>query len=260
MKSIQEKNMEIPASNLDAEEAILGACLSGGRETIEKGLAWIKNDKAFYHEDTKKVWKVLIDLYRKHIDIDAITVGSAYKEAYGEQNNYYITGLFKDTITTANIEHYSKIVWEKHIQREIGKSVYSLYKHSYKKYETTSKLLEKHRRLSEELISLTPELRKNTDKVVDEAISAMKTGSNIIPYNFWALDKPAGGMTRKELTVLGGRPGHGKTTLMINIVRHLAKQKHLKIMVFNREMSNTEMMKKIFVMESNNLTYGVLRK
>ena len=260
MKSIQEKNMEIPASNLDAEEAILGACLSGGRETIEKGLAWIKNDKAFYHEDTKKVWKVLIDLYRKHIDIDAITVGSAYKEAYGEQNNYYITGLFKDTITTANIEHYSKIVWEKHIQREIGKSAYSLYKHSYKKYETTSKLLEKHRRLSEELISLTPELRKNTDKVVDEAISAMKTGSNIIPYNFWALDKPAGGMTRKELTVLGGRPGHGKTTLMINIVRHLAKQKHLKIMVFNREMSNTEMMKKIFVMESNNLTYGVLRK
>ena len=103
MKSIQEKNMEIPASNLDAEEAILGACLSGGRETIEKGLAWIKNDKAFYHEDTKKVWKVLIDLYRKHIDIDAITVGSAYKEAYGEQNNYYITGLFKDTSTTANI-------------------------------------------------------------------------------------------------------------------------------------------------------------
>ena len=87
----------------------------------------------------------------------------------------------------------------------------------------------------------------------------MLTGSNVVPFKFWALDKPAGGMTRKEITVLGGRPGHGKSTLMINIVRHLAAQKGLKIMVFNREMSNNEMMKKIFIMESSDLTYDLLR-
>ena len=33
----------------------------------------------------------------------------------------YLSGLFSDTYTTANIENYSKIVWEKHIQREIAK-------------------------------------------------------------------------------------------------------------------------------------------
>ena len=223
-------------------------------------MGWIKNANAFHFDDTKKLWKIIISMYRSNMEIDTVTVSNHFTEIYEQKEAYWISGLANEIPTTANVGQYAKIVWQKHIQREIGKSSYKLYKHSFSKYDTTSKILEQHRRLSEELIALSPELRKNTDKIVDEAISAIKTGSNIIPYNFWALDRPAGGMTRKELTVLGGRPGHGKTTLMINIVRHLAKQKNLKIMVFNREMSNTEMMKKIFVMESNNLTYDVLRK
>jgi len=66
-------------------------------------------------------------------------------------------------------------------------------------------------------------------------------------------------MTRKEVTVLGGRPGHGKTTLAINIVRSLIAQGY-KVMLFNREMSNEEVMKKIIVMESKDIEYTTIRK
>jgi len=260
MKPLNETEALKPfPSNNEAEEAALGACLSGGRPTIEKAAGWIRNPEAFYFDDNRKIWNVLKDMYKKHKEIDLVTVNNAYKERYGESIGYYISGLVKDTISVSMIEHYSKIIWEKHIQREITKSAYKLHKGGFNNYNTALKLLEQHRMLSEELIELAPQLRRDTDNVVDEAISAMLTGSNVIPFKFWALDKPAGGMTRKELTVLGGRPGHGKSTLMINIVRHLAKQ-GLKIMVFNREMSNNEMMKKLFVMESQALTYKVLRE
>ena len=110
-----------------------------------------------------------------------------------------------------NLKECWRII-NKHIQREIAKSAYKLHQHSFSKYDTTIKLLDKHRRLSEELSRLAPELRQDTDNIVNEAIDAMLTGSNVVPFKFWALDKPAGGMTRKEITVLGGRPGHGKTT------------------------------------------------
>jgi replicative DNA helicase len=73
------------------------------------------------------------------------------------------------------------------------------------------------------------------------------------------MDAPAGGMTRKEITVIGGRPGHGKTTLVINIIRTLVEQGY-KVMLFNREMSNSEMMKKFLVMESDDLLYGEVRR
>tara|TARA_R100000152_G_C6777827_1_gene207959 strand:+ start:452 stop:1798 length:1347 start_codon:yes stop_codon:yes gene_type:complete len=254
------EDMRPAPSNRDAEDAVLGACLAGGRNTIEKAMAWIKDNEAFYFDETKKVWKILQSMYKNNQVIDIVNVSNQHKEIYDESNSYYISGLYTDTATTANIETYSKIVWEKYIQREIGRASYLLYKNSFKKYNQTMDLLINHRKLTEELISLAPEMKKDTNGIVDETISAMLTGSNIIPYNFWALDRPAGGMTRKELTVLGGRPGHGKTTLMVNVIRHLADNPNLKVAVFNREMSNTEMMKKIFVMESDELTYNLLRQ
>ena len=258
MKPLEDSVKPYP-SNKEAENAVLGACLKGGTNVIEKAMGWIRDPNAFYYDDNEKIWKILVKMFKTHSVIDLVTVSNEYKESYGKSDGYYLSGLFSDTYTTANIENYSKIVWEKHIQREIAKSAYSLHQHSFNKYGTTIKLLDKHRRLSEELSRLAPELRQDTGNIVNQAIDAMLTGSNVVPFKFWALDKPAGGMTRKEITVLGGRPGHGKSTLMINIVRHLAAQKGLRVMVFNREMSNNEMMKKIFIMESSDLTYDLLR-
>ena len=81
----------------------------------------------------------------------------------------------------------------------------------------------------------------------------------MIPFNKPYLDFSAGGMTRKEITVIGGRPGHGKTTLVTNIIKGLIEQGY-KVMMFNREMSNTEMLKKFVVMESPNLLYANIRQ
>ena len=92
-----------------------------------------------------------------------------------------------------------------------------------------------------------------------EAVSDMKEGKHLIPFGLEALDAPANGMTRKEITVLGGRPGHGKTTLMVNIVKSIVEQGY-NVMMFNREMSNSEMIKKLIVLESDKLLYNNLRQ
>ena len=68
----------------------------------------------------------------------------------------------------------------------------------------------------------------------------------------------AGGMTRGEITVVAGRPGHGKTTFAVNLIPHLLKQ-NMKILVINREMTNEEMMKKLIVLMSQNLSYHNIR-
>ena len=65
-------------------------------------------------------------------------------------------------------------------------------------------------------------------------------------------------MTKGEITVVAGRPGHFKTTTTINIVRNLLHEGR-KVLVFNREMSNVEMLKKLIVMESQSLSYENVR-
>ena len=52
--------------------------------------------------------------------------------------------------------------------------------------------------------------------------------------------------------------GHFKSTMTINIVSNLLNR-GLKVLVFNREMSNVEMMKKLMIIESRGLSYHKMR-
>ena len=68
----------------------------------------------------------------------------------------------------------------------------------------------------------------------------------------------SGGLTRGEISIIGGRPGHGKSTLALNMLANMIN-KGYKCIMFNREMSNTEMLKKLVVLESGLLSYSMVR-
>jgi replicative DNA helicase len=60
------------------------------------------------------------------------------------------------------------------------------------------------------------------------------------------------------VNIIAGRPGNAKTTVSANIARNLVHQ-GMKVAMFNREMPNTEMMKKFLAMESDAIQYRNLR-
>ena len=246
-------------SNIDAEQALLGCILKGGEREQEIAMAWIREDEAFYSFDNKLIWESMRDLYKDGVEIDNITLSNKVKEINGDAKIYYITGLTETVPSTARVENYARIVWEKYIQRETAKSAQALLNASYDDYRNVGSILEKHSKLIEELRHIQPSKQRDIGVLVDEMKATVEEDSNLIPFNLGHLDTFAGGMTRKEITVLGGRPGHGKTTLVINIVKGLIEQGY-KVILFNREMSNTEMLKKMVVMESNALKYGDIRR
>ena len=258
MNKTEKETKSWPSSEI-AEQAVLGCILTGGEREQEIGLAWIRDEDAFYFDDNRKVWNAFRELYKDNIEIDFITVTDKIKDNTGESMAYYITGLAESVPTTANVQHYARIVWEKYIQRETAKSAQKLVNASYENYKEVDSILENHSKLITELREIQPSKQRNIEDLVDEMIDVVKEDSNLIPFNLAHLDMFAGGMTRKEITVLGGRPGHGKTTLVINMIQGLIKQ-GFTVMLFNREMSNTEMLKKMTVMESKSLEYGNIRR
>ena len=254
-------NKPFPKS-YDAEESLLGAILLEGKTIYEKVSPWIRVDEAFYNNDNKIIWNIIKTLYKENTPIDVVTVMEKSKSMYNENNKltgYYLTGLPEKVPTTSNVEEYARIIWEKYIQRETAKSANKLYNVSFDETENVQTILDEHSRLIEELKEIQPSRVKTIEDIIDEAKVNIKEGGNLIPFGMDVLDYPAGGMTRKEITVLGGRPGHGKTTLMINILKSLIEQ-GLKVMLFNREMSNTEMIKKMCVLENKELLYADVRK
>ena len=251
--------MKALPSSEEAENALLGCMITGGAKEQEVGMAWIREDEAFYKNDNRDIWKSLKELYKDGVEIDFITLSNKVKDTTGESLAYYITGLAESVPTIANVTEYARIVWEKYIQRETAKSAQKLVDASYDDYDKVGGILEVHGRLIKELVEIHPSKQRDIGDLVEEMKEVVEEDSNLIPFNLAHLDMFAGGMTRKEITVLGGRPGHGKTTLVINMVRGLIEQGY-HVMLFNREMSNTEMLKKILVMESESLEYGNIRR
>lgn len=251
-------------SSRESEEALLGCVISLGNGGYDRVASWIRNSKAFYYSDNRKIWDAMTEMHRAGENIDVVTLVSKCRELYDTNDNfgdfgYYITGLHDDIPTISHMNEYARIVWEKFVQREVASSAYNVYRMSFSDYNKTTSVLDKHGRLLDELREIQPTKLQAISTIIEETAETLKSGANIIPFGIPVLDAPAGGMTRKEVTVLGGRPGHGKSTLMLNIVKSLCEQGY-KIILFNREMSNVEMLKKLLVIESDTLTYDNVRK
>ena len=255
---MKEKLEEMPSSK-EAENSVLGAILLEGEESFDKVCPWIRSNDAFYFDDNKKIWEAIKTLRNNKEAIDLVTVANILKEDGEKDIAYYLSGLTDIIATTAHLENHAKIIWEKYVQREARRTSYRMYNISFDKYDKIAPIINNQLKWLEELRDLQPDRLNNFNSMVDEAVEYIKSGENVIKFGMYALDRPAGGMTRKEVTVIGGRPGHGKTTLMINILKSLIEQGY-KVMLINREMSNTEMLRKLIVLESENLLYSKIRR
>ena len=111
-----------------------------------------------------------------------------------------------------------------------------------------------------ELISINPSEEYDIDGLLVDTIDSLKNkDTNLVKTGYKKIDSFAGGLTRGEITIIGGRPGHGKTTFLINLVSKMRDEGH-RCMLFNRELPNSEVIKKLICRESRNLSYTMVRK
>ena len=257
----QTNGLEPMPKNEEAEIALLGSILLEGDEIFDKAKAIIKEPKCFYSTKHQELWKSFHSLYKNNVPIDTVTVFGDLKDNVKDHTltTYYLTGLADGVPTTANAETYAKNIWYKFIQRKAVKSSQILYNLTLQNTDDIVEVLHQHEKIIQDLKDIAPSKIVETKDILDNTVKALKEGTNLIPFGIEQLDSAAGGMTRGEITVVGGRPGHGKTTMIINIVKRLLEQGK-KVMLFNREMTNVEMMKKILVMEFQQFSYERIRK
>ena len=251
--------MKAQPSSKTAEKAVLGSCIINP-VLIDRVEGWIQEPNAFYYKDHEIVWTIILGMWKRRETIDTVTIVARIKEIHKTMITpaYYVTGMIDSVPSTANAEAYAKIVWEKYIQREVIKGARQLETMSYDDFGKVEEVLMKHKSRIIELEMMQPSQSKDIDSILMEAEDSIKTRGNMIPFGIEALDEPAGGMTRGEISILGGRPGHGKTTMVVSIVKSIINQGY-KLVLFNREMSNIEFMKKLITLESNYLYYGNVR-
>ena len=204
----------------EAEEAILG-CILLKSELFGEVKEFIPKTEVFYFDSSQIVWNKMKELAGEHVEIEPISVISKLnKEEKNKVTAYYLTGLCNDIATTATVINYATIILEKYLQRELIKATYKIQKSAFENNTEFESLLKFIKKTTDELTSLTPSKDPTLDQIINQTIESIETSGNYVKFGFKKLDNLAGGMTKGEITVIAGRPSHGKTTFAVNLIKN----------------------------------------
>ena len=248
----------IAAHAPEAEKQLLGQILLDAN-VLDKVGEYIPHPDVFYAPENKVLWDVISKMKKRGDTIDTITVISNTPQNQKDIiTGTYLTGLTSEVVAISNADRYAKIIFEKWLIRKVVQKSDKIKNLVNVEADNAYGLLQSLHNEIEEILNMRTREQFNLGTLVEETSEHIMAHDNIIPFMYPQLDALTGGMTRGEITVVAGRPGMFKSTGTLNIIRRLVHQ-GLKVMVFNREMSNVEMMKKFIVVESECMSYGTLR-
>lgn len=254
---IMNQHLTLPNSQ-DIEQELLGQMILDN-SIIDKVMQYIPSETVFYNNFHRSVWRGILDLRKK--GTEDITLNSLIAEVppsfATSEMAYSLTGLI-DVIGVSNYENNAKILYEKWLLRNVilkAEEVKGVVK--VKNSDARGVLEQLHREI-ETILDMHIGNGFDIDGLLEETFEKMFDEDSLVRFGYPELDDLTGGMTRGEITVIAGRPGHFKSTTMLNVVRNLIHSGY-KVLVMNREMSNVEMMKKLIVLESESLSYEKIR-
>ena len=238
--------------NDESERAVLG-CVLQDEDCYDIVKDYIIEKDAFYVEKHQEIWEAIVNLKSENIPIDLVNVSTKIKGI-----TFYLSGLQDTVPSTARAESYAKQVNSDWLRRKLVRQSYEIAdKASDNTLDISALLVDVHDTAST-LLNLEPGQKFDLETLLSMTKDSLFNKRNLTTTGFEQLDNIISGMTRGEITIFAGRPGNAKTTTVANIARNLVLSGK-KVVMFNREMPNTEMMKKFIAMESQHVTYHMLR-
>jgi replicative DNA helicase len=243
-KSLKIDN--IPPHSIDTEKSILGIVLSYP-EAFNDVIGILKPEM-FYKESHQKIYKSALNVFNKINKVDLVTVTNELINTDDLEScggAYYVTQLCNMAGSISMIENYAFIVKQKYIAREyirIGSEIQSMA------YDGMSNDVSEVAEYAEtQILELSGIIQKkepkSLGKLVDGVIDQIQKIINKeidfigVRSGFDRLDNITGGFKKKELIIIAGRPGMGKTALALQIAKNTAEFKN-GVGLFSCEMSD----------------------
>lgn len=218
----------LPPQALDAEMAVLGAILFDNK-SIKRALKVLR-DGDFYKESHRELFRAMETLIRNHQPIDIVTL-TDYCKAHSILDKVggikYLSDLANSVPTSANVKYHAEIVKDKSMRRLALQSCIKTAQHILDGDELDD-ILPRHKQT-------IAGLRKSEGiQIVSAADIAQKTLQRIerrydskeyisgVPFGFRALDELSDGLQPGEFTIIGARPGMGKTIFAMTVAKNAA--------------------------------------
>ena len=246
--------------NIDAERVVLGSAIIS-KDALYKIISVIE-ETDFYDNKHRLIYKAIISLINKRMDIDIYTIS----EELLLTNNFINIGgadylkLCTDMVTAlAALDFYINIVKDNANLRNLLLTIKDI-NDDYEQEEITS-IQEFINNAEEKIRNVTQKNRISTFKPLEtfanEAIIQINNQKHQsdgyttgITCGYENVNKYTNGFQRGEVTIVGARTSVGKTSLALNMAYKAAKS-GTTVAIFELEMTGESLAKRMIAMASN---------
>jgi replicative DNA helicase len=249
---------KIPPQALDVEEAVLGALMLD-KDALPIVLENL-NPESFYKEAHQVIYAAMRQLFEKSHPVDLLTVTDELRNAGKLEiagGPAYLVSLTNRVASSANIEYHSRIVAQKHIQRELIRVSTNIIRDSFEDTIDVFTLLDD---AEKELFHVSEnnlrrqyfgmgELTAKTYKILEE-LKNKKDGLTGVPTGFTKLDRITSGWQSSDLIIVAARPAMGKTSFVLSLALNAALEFKRPVAFFSLEMASTQLVQRLISVQS----------
>ncbi len=250
---------KIPPQNLEAEMSLLGSILLD-KDAMFK-IADIIDADDFYKNAHTTIFEIITELYNKNEPIDILTLGNRLEEKDKLEKiggHSYLVNLSNTVPTASHIEQYAKIIRRKATLRKLLKAASEITRLGYKEEaEEVEGILDE---AQQQLYSVTQKYLKQSftplRTVLNDAFERIdelhkeKGKLRGLPTGFHKLDNILAGLQKSDLIILAARPSVGKTSLALDIARHVGVKEKVPVGLFSLEMSKEQLVDRLLCSEA----------
>lgn len=249
----------LPPQSVEAEQCLLG-CLMLDQEAIIK-VADFLQARDFYKRAHQQICQSALDLFEKKEPIDLLSLSTRLKEKKELKEiggNAYLTQLVNSVPTASNILNYAKIVQRKRILRDLISVSQEIGSLGYKEADDVDKLLDEaekrifsiaQKSLSQKFVPVKDALEDAFERL--DKLS--KAGGQLrgLATGFSDLDNMLSGFQKSDLIILASRPSLGKSSMALNIARHVAAHHKMPVGIFSLEMSHDQIVDRLIATQAS---------
>lgn len=232
----QEVFTALPNS-VEAERGVLGSILLSPRTVIVECQEKSLREDHFYIPAHATIFTVLVEIHEAGGTIDLITFTQILRdknllETVGGAS--FVTSLFSFVPTAAHVGYYLDIVQEKFLLRELIAVCTGAVRRAYEEQDEVRLLIDDvQAQVTALALDNTHESTvKPVGPVMVEVMEEMKNAykhrgrTTGLATGFVHLDRMTMGLQPGEMIVVGARPSMGKTSLIMNMIEHIALDRY----------------------------------
>lgn len=247
--------------SVEAEQAVLGSVIIDPQCLNE--IAVQMKTEYFYIPQHREIYSAMSAMYELSQTIDFVSLleklksDGVYDEAGGKA---YLTQLVQTVPSAANVLTYVAIIRERYYARSLMTAAQDIIKDINENELDSGRLIDNAEqrifeiRQGREISGLTHiksvienETYDRLSKMADPETRADYVG---IPCGIGDLDKMITGLNKSDLIILGARPGMGKTSFALNIVRNVAMNTGKTVCFFSLEMTRDQLAQRMLSSEA----------